>query len=428
MAARTKRQRTSPDMSPVGDDLTDSSRIMSAMSDRFEDIVKKEIKKEISAMEDRLNPRLTRVEASLVQLVNQHHQTTPELHNFSMLVHQHFESRRVHNTAEVQWDYVGSLNVGGDGTIGKGVSEGDATFTEALDGGDGTVGKGVDERDATLTEANDGGDGNVGKRVGERDATLAEALDGGDGTIGKGDVGGNGSHGRGDNDQGGLGSTLGGGDGTYSEGIVGGDDTHSEGHQIMVQNILLQEGIVVQTPPPSEDDTSMVDYLAVKNEYEHYLKIRSRYMNSPYVDPFREPYMEKQKLKTNYSRFKRSLKDTTLNIGVDCYATKQFFLELESPTCWLYNEAKLCKEWKKFQPSEDALLTVGDPDGHWILCLIDLDKRNACIYDPLHRQKKIATCQKQITPLLRFIPAILQEFGYFQQKGIPPNRAMFSVQ
>ncbi|KAK3226117.1 hypothetical protein Dsin_005979 [Dipteronia sinensis] len=70
---------------------------------------------------------------------------------------------------------------------------------------------------------------------------------------------------------------------------------------------------------------------------------------------------------------------------------------------------------------------VGDPDEHWILCLIDLDKRNVCTYDPLHRQKKIGTLRKQITTLLRFIPAILQQSGYFQQKGIPPNWAMFSV-
>ncbi|KAK3218101.1 hypothetical protein Dsin_012071 [Dipteronia sinensis] len=220
MPARTKMQRTSPGMSPVGDDSTDSSRIMrevmSAMSDQFEDIVK-EIKKEISAMEDRLNARLTRVEASLAQLVNQHRQSTPE----------------------VQEDYVGGHNVGGEGTVGEGVGEGDANRTEAFDGGNGTV----------------------GKRVGEGDATLTEALDGGDGTVGKGVS-------RGDNDQGGPDSTLGGGDGTFTEGIVGGDDTLSEGLQIVVHNILLQEGIVVQSHPPSEDDSTMVDYLAVKNEPE----------------------------------------------------------------------------------------------------------------------------------------------------------------
>ncbi|KAK3225547.1 hypothetical protein Dsin_005409 [Dipteronia sinensis] len=312
MAARTKRQRTSPGMSPVGDDLTDSSRIMreimSAMLDRFEDIMK-EIKKEISAMEDRLNARLTRVEASLAQLVNQHRQWK-----------------------RTMW---GGPNVGGEGTVGKGVGEGDANRTEAFDGGDGTVGKG--------------------------------------------------------------------------------------------------EGIVVQSHPPFEDDSTMVDYLTVKNEREQRLKITSCYMNSPYIDHFQAPDKEKQKLKIDYSRFKRSRKDAVLNVGTDYYATKQFFVEMESPTCWLSNEhidaymsllCKLCEEWKKFQPYEDAPLTgefdalsykcptdwllyasgdkpgwgtcwssvryllvpcaVGDPDGHWILCVIDLEKRTVCIYDPLH--------------------------------------------
>ncbi|KAK3221634.1 hypothetical protein Dsin_008659 [Dipteronia sinensis] len=246
MAARTKRQRISPGMSPVGDDSTDSSRIMrevmSAMSDQFEDIVK-EIKKKISAMEDRLNARLTRVEASLAQLVNQHRQSTPE----------------------VQEDYVEGPNVGGEGTVGKGVGEGDANRTDSFDGGDGTV----------------------EKRVGEGDATLTEALDRGDGTVGKGVS-------RGDNDQGGPDSTLGGGDGTFTEGIVGGDDTLSEGLQIVVHNILLQEGIVVQSHPPSEDDLTMVDYLTVKNECEQRLKITSRYMNSPYIDHFQAPDKEKR--------------------------------------------------------------------------------------------------------------------------------------
>ncbi|KAK3193291.1 hypothetical protein Dsin_024601 [Dipteronia sinensis] len=79
--------------------------------DQFKDIVKKDIKKEISAMKDRLNARLTSVEASLAQLVNQRRQ----------------------NAAEVQGDFVGSPNVGRDGTVGKGVGEGDAMLTKALD-------------------------------------------------------------------------------------------------------------------------------------------------------------------------------------------------------------------------------------------------------------------------------------------------------
>ncbi|KAK3229741.1 hypothetical protein Dsin_001622 [Dipteronia sinensis] len=366
----------------VGDDSTDSSRlmreVMSAMSDRFEDIVKKEMKKEISAMEGRLNARLTSVEASLAQLVNQRRQTTLEVHDFSTPVHQHFESHRVQTTPEVQGDYVGSPNVGGDGTVGKGVGEGDAT---------------------------------------------------------------------------------------PSEGIVGGDATHSEELQIVVHNSLLQEEMVVQTLPLYEDDTTMLEYIA---QTIHVLKeakkiqCKSLYTLTFFIQSFWFTITCKLKMLTVQHR---------LNVGTDYYATKQFFVEMESPTCWLSNVAKLREEWKKFQPSEDAPLTgeldalsykcptdwllyasgdkpgwgtcwssvryisillvpcaVGDPDGHWILCVIDLEKRTVCIYDPLHRQKKIATRRKQITLLLRFIPVILQEFGYYQQKGIQPNGTMFTVQ
>ncbi|KAK0586421.1 hypothetical protein LWI29_006600 [Acer saccharum] len=75
ITAKTKRQRTSGDTSPVGDDSTVSSQtrqLMKDMSDRFEDIVKKEI----SAMECRIKRRLTRVEKSVAQLVDARRQVT----------------------------------------------------------------------------------------------------------------------------------------------------------------------------------------------------------------------------------------------------------------------------------------------------------------------------------------------------------------
>ncbi|KAK0604611.1 hypothetical protein LWI29_017462 [Acer saccharum] len=76
MATRTKRQRTLGDTSSVGDDSTVSSQTMrellTEMSDRFEDIVKKEI----SAMERRINRRLTRVKKTVAQLVDALRQVT----------------------------------------------------------------------------------------------------------------------------------------------------------------------------------------------------------------------------------------------------------------------------------------------------------------------------------------------------------------
>ncbi|KAK2640623.1 hypothetical protein Ddye_028418 [Dipteronia dyeriana] len=130
--------------------------------------------------------------------------------------------------------------------------------------------------------------------------------------------------------------------------------------------------------------------------------------------------------------------------------------------------AKLSEERKKFQPSEDAPLScefdalkykcltdwilyaagdkpwwgtawstvkrllvpcdVGDPAGHWILCDVDLEKRSVCIYDPLYKTTNIQKRVKQITPLLRLIPAILQASGYFDKRGIAPDGMMFVVE
>ena len=64
---------------------------------------------------------------------------------------------------------------------------------------------------------------------------------------------------------------------------------------------------------------------------------------------------------------------------------------------------------------------VGNPDRHWILYRVDLEKQTICIYDPLYKKMTFSIRRKQIAPLLYFIPAILQYCGYFQQKCIPLN-------
>ncbi|KAK2642137.1 hypothetical protein Ddye_023900 [Dipteronia dyeriana] len=160
--------------------------------------------------------------------------------------------------------------------------------------------------------------------------------------------------------------------------------------------------------------------------------------------------------------------EVRLNVGSDYFATKEFFIELESTTCWLSDEVKLSEEWKKFQPSEDAPLScefdplkykcptdwilyvagdkpwwgtawstikhllvpcvVGDPAGHWILCDIDLEKRCVYIYDPLHKTTNIEKRVKQITPLLHLIQAILQAYIYFDKRGIAPDGMIFVVE
>ncbi|KAK2637552.1 hypothetical protein Ddye_032344 [Dipteronia dyeriana] len=386
---RTKRTRTSRVMSSVGDDSTDSSRtireVMNAMSKRFEDIMKKEIQNEVLVMERRINKRLDRVDKMLDDLVQPRHQitqTTPdwtphsEPHrfdpNYSMPVHQNFESRRADNSQEVQRENVASPTAEGKGSHG---------------GGDVTSSKGDGEGDAR----GEGGE-----------ESLVMVVFGSD-------------HGR-------------------DKGIVGDDETDGEGLEHLVQNILAQEGLNVQTPSPlvvdrTVRDASTLEYLAVQNEREQRLKIKYRYMTSPYIDPIPCAAREKKKIES---------------------------------------KAKLSEEWKKFQPSEDAPLScefdalkykcstdwilyavgdkpwwgttwstvkhllvpcaVDDPAGHWILCDVDLEKRSVCIYDPLYKTTNIHKRVKQITPLLRLIPAILQASGYFDKRGIAPDEMMFVVE
>ncbi|KAK0580610.1 hypothetical protein LWI29_004117 [Acer saccharum] len=183
ITAKTKRQCTSGDTSPVGDDSTVSSQttrqLMKEMSDRFEDIVKKEI----SAMERRIKRRLSSVEKNVAQLVDARRQTTPEVHNFS--------------TPQHQYDHRGISSPlgGGDDLHGRR----DSTYGGGV--GDDTHG----QRDGT----NGGGDSTLGGGVG--DGTHGER----DGTNGGGDLTHGGGGGGGDDIHGERDGTNGGGDGTY---------------------------------------------------------------------------------------------------------------------------------------------------------------------------------------------------------------------
>ncbi|KAK0599076.1 hypothetical protein LWI29_002139 [Acer saccharum] len=223
ITAKTKRQRTSGDTSPVGDDSTVSSQttrqLMREMSDRFKDIVKKEI----SAMERRIKRRLTRVEKSVAQLVDARRQTTPEVHNFSTPQHQ-YDHRGISSPLGGGDD----LHGGRDSTHGGGVGDGTHGERDGTNGrGDSTHGGGV--RDGTHGErdgTNGRGDSTHGGGV--RDGTHGER----DGTNGERDS----TYGRGVGDD-----THGERDGTHG----GGDDIHGGGNMLllMVASQLAQPGL-----------------------------------------------------------------------------------------------------------------------------------------------------------------------------------------
>ena len=116
--------------------------------------------------------------------------------------------------------------------------------------------------------------------------------------------GGGGTHGGGGDDIGGDDTHGGGGGGTHGER----DDTHGGGDDIQ-GNLMLFKTPPPLTVDPSIGDETLQEYLAVQDEREQRLKIRSKYMSSPYTDPFNQVDKESKKLMKEYSRFKRSKKN-----------------------------------------------------------------------------------------------------------------------
>ena len=109
-----------------------------------------------------------------------------------------------------------------------------------------------------------------------------------------------------DNDRDGthVDGTQGGGVGDGSHG--GGDSTHGDATH---STLMLFE-----TPPPLAVDPPVGDgtlkkCLAVKDKRDQRLKIRSRYMSSPYTDPFEKVDKESRNLMAAYESFKKGNND-----------------------------------------------------------------------------------------------------------------------
>ena len=100
-----------------------------------------------------------------------------------------------------------------------------------------------------------------------------------------------------------------GGDGIHGDGSHGRGDVTHDGGDVTHGTLML-----FKTPPPMRVDPlvgngTLQEYLAVQDEREQRLKIRSKYMSSPYTDPFNQVDKESKKLMKEYSRFKRSKKN-----------------------------------------------------------------------------------------------------------------------
>ncbi|KAK2644973.1 hypothetical protein Ddye_020168 [Dipteronia dyeriana] len=175
------------------------------------------------------------------------------------------------------------------------------------------------------------------------------------------------------------------------------------------------------------------------------VRLRSAYCMSPFIDPTRASVNKLQQDKSKYDQFKKKAKAARRNVGTEESIDKSFFMELEDPTKWLSTDTKLNLALKKILETEneaessfDALAfqfpqdwieygfgnrpgwgqpwwlytqlcvpcCVGEPDGHWILCKVDLLDHQITIFDPTRAKTKSIQVQyfRQLMPLRREKP------------------------
>ncbi|KAK4834330.1 hypothetical protein QYF36_020886 [Acer negundo] len=72
---------------------------------------------------------------------------------------------------------------------------------------------------------------------------------------------------------------------------------------------------------------------------------------------------------------------------------------------------------------------VGEPDGHWILCKVNLLDHHIGIFDPTAIRKKKNPFErfKQVMPLQRLLPSVMNRCGFFSNGCEKPRGSIFTV-
>ncbi|KAK0590900.1 hypothetical protein LWI29_032939 [Acer saccharum] len=73
---------------------------------------------------------------------------------------------------------------------------------------------------------------------------------------------------------------------------------------------------------------------------------------------------------------------------------------------------------------------VGEPDGHWILCKVNLLDRHIGIFDPTASKKSKKNPFerfRQVMPLRRLLPSIMNRCGFYSSRSEKPRGSMFTV-
>ncbi|KAK0603167.1 hypothetical protein LWI29_002107 [Acer saccharum] len=75
------------------------------------------------------------------------------------------------------------------------------------------------------------------------------------------------------------------------------------------------------------------------------------------------------------------------------------------------------------------LCCVGEPDGHWSLCKVNLLDRHIGIFVPIGAKKKKNLFErfKQVMPLRQLLSSIMNKCGFFSSRSEKPRGSMFTV-
>ncbi|TXG48668.1 hypothetical protein EZV62_024543 [Acer yangbiense] len=167
-----------------------------------------------------------------------------------------------------------------------------------------------------------------------------------------------------------------------------------------------EEGLV------SGDLTVSYNY-ALEEDRSLHLRLRSYYCSSPFFDPTRASATKRAQEKRKYEEFKKKKTPLRRNVGTEESVDKSFFVELEDPKTWLstdHIDAYMSLLAKRME---------SDPDEYrhsFVLLSSEFYKKK----NPFERFR-------QVMPLRRLLPSIMNRCGFYSSRSEKPRGSMFTV-
>ncbi|KAK0600104.1 hypothetical protein LWI29_011636 [Acer saccharum] len=236
------------------------------------------------------------------------------------------------------------------------------------------------------------------------------------------------------------------------------------------QKEVDEEGLV------SGDLTVSYNY-ALEEDRSLRLRLRSYYCSSPFFDPTWASATKRAQEKRKYEEFKKKKSPLRYVLHIDAYMSllakrmesdpdeyrhsfvllsSEFYtkvkvewnriieadneagssfdaLEYECPEDWIeYGRGKRPGWGRPWWLYTQLLIPccVGEPDGHWILCKVNLLDRHIGIFDPTTTKKNKKNPFerfRQVRPLRRLLPSIMNRCGFYSSRSEKPRGSMFTV-